>query len=120
MHAKITKMSAAPMDKPDTVQFYIPSVPKEILEIRKNQECRVRLVNKQSSLLDQETGEVKNSHGEFDFDSKKISISLDMGEEKIEGVITVQTDDKGAVQALLDMGMRGESVELTFEDVFTE
>ena len=117
MLAKVTKMSAAPMDKPDTVQFYLSSVPKEILEIRKNQECRVRLINDQASLLDQETGEVKNTFEEFDFDSKKVTVSLTMEAENITGTITVQTEDKGAVKTLLELGMRGRSVELTFENV---
>lgn len=117
MHAKIVKMSAGPMDKLDTVQFYLSSVPKEILEIRKNQECRVRLINDQSSLLDQETGEARSAFEEFDFESEKITISLTMEAENITGTITVQTEDKGAIRTLLELGMRGRNVELTFESV---
>lgn len=119
MLATLQKILAAPFDKLDQVQFRVEHAEQfvdDLMEIRKGQKCKIKVAGLQASMVDKTTGEVKVSHDSIEFPSSNISISIAVLEDGLIATITVSLEEKEIVKNILDSGIRGQGVEVTFEE----
>lgn len=116
MKAIIEKIKLNSLDTDDQIQFRIEKddLTHEVLNIRRGNRCNVKLLGLQRSLIDEDTGEVKNNSPLVSFVSDSISISLCVLENGMIAVITVSIPDKKVCPEIVGKDLKGRGVEVEF------